>query len=208
MGYLTLVRHGQSQWNIEGLWTGWHDISLTEVGHEEARRTADALRDITFDRAYTSELVRAQQTLDDIIQVLGQQNIPIVRAIELNERHYGDLTGKNKWAVREEYGEEQFLRWRRGWDEKIPNGETLKDVYDRVVPYYEREIFPKLQAGESVLVTAHGNSLRALIKYLENISEDVIPSLEVGTGEAYVYQVGPGGEIISKEIRAVNPNLV
>ena len=208
MGYLTLVRHGQSQWNIEGLWTGWRDIPLTDVGREEARRAADALKGIQFDRAYTSELVRAHQTLDEILQTLAQGNIPVVKAIELNERDYGDLTGKNKWAVREEYGEEQFLRWRRGWDEKIPNGETLKDVYNRVVPYYEREISPRLKAGESVLVVAHGNSLRALIKYLENISEEIIPSLEVGTGEAYVYEVGPGGEILSKEIRAVNPNAV
>jgi len=208
MAYLTLIRHGQSEWNITGLWTGWRDISLTEVGREEARRDGEALRDIHFDHAYTSNLVRAQQTLDEVLQVTGQKDVPVTRDDALNERDYGELTGKNKWEIREQYGEEQFLRWRRGWDEKVPGGETLKDVYERVVPYFEGEILTKLKAGQNVIVVAHGNSLRALVKYIEDISDEMIPSLEIATGEAYVYEYGPDGHYVDKQIRVVNPNLV
>ncbi|HEY7067593.1 MAG TPA: 2,3-bisphosphoglycerate-dependent phosphoglycerate mutase [Chloroflexota bacterium] len=205
MAYLVLVRHGESEWNTLGLWTGWRDVSLTENGHVEARRAAEALRDIKFDKGYTSQLVRAQQTLDDIRDVLGLKDLPVVEDAALNERDYGDLTAKNKWDVQKEYGEDQFLKWRRSWDYPVPGGETLKDVYDRVAPYYDQHILPDLKAGKNVIVAAHGNSLRALVKHLENIPDDVIPSLEIGTGEVYVYQVDPSGKIVSKEIRAANP---
>ena len=140
----------------------------------------------------------AQGKTGKIVQVIGQTNIPVVRAVELNERDYGDLTGMNKWAAREQYGEEQFLRWRRGWDEKIPNGETLKDVYNRVVPYYEREILPKLQADESVLIVAHGNSLRALVKYLDNVPEQEIVELNIPTGIPLVYVLNDALEPLQK----------
>jgi 2,3-bisphosphoglycerate-dependent phosphoglycerate mutase len=208
MAYLTLIRHGQSEWNITGLWTGWRDISLTDVGREEARRAGDALRDIHFDHAYVSNLIRAQQTLDEVLQVLGQTDLPITKSEALNERDYGELTGKNKWEIREQYGEEQFLRWRRGWDEPVPGGETLKDVYERVVPYFNQEILPKLKSGQNVIVVAHGNSLRALVKYIEDMSDEMIPSFEIATGEAYVYQYGADGHYVDKQLRVVNPNLV
>jgi 2,3-bisphosphoglycerate-dependent phosphoglycerate mutase len=205
MAYLALVRHGESEWNALGLWTGWRDVSLTDTGREEARRAAEALRDVRFDVAYTSKLVRAHQTLDEIKQELETPDLGTVEAVELNERDYGDLTAKNKWDVQKEYGDEQFQKWRRSWDYPVPGGETLKDVHARVAPYYDQHILPDLKAGKNVIVAAHGNSLRALVKHLENVPDDQIPLLEIGTGEVYVYDVDPSGKIVSKDIRAANP---
>lgn len=206
MAYLALVRHGQSEWNAQGLWTGWTDIPLSEQGHEEAKKAAEVLKDIEFNMAYTSLLTRAQQTLEDIKKATNRENLTTLKVQALNEKNYGDLAGKNKWKIKEEFGEEQFLLWRRSWDYPLPNGESLKDVYKRVVPYYTTEILPKLQKGLNVLVVAHGNSLRALVKYLENISDEEIPKLEIGTGEVYLYDIDTTGKILSKEIR--NAGLV
>jgi 2,3-bisphosphoglycerate-dependent phosphoglycerate mutase len=208
MAYLALVRHGQSEWNALGLWTGLTDISLNDIGREEARHSAEAISRIRFDVAYTSVLQRAQQTLDEILQSNGNSGISIFRDAALNERDYGDLTGKNKWEVRDQYGEEQFLKWRRSWDYDVPGGESLKDVYARVVPYFEATILPRLKRGDNVLVVAHGNSLRALVKHLESLTEDEVVGLEIGTAEVYLYEVDAAGKIVSKEIRAANPNVV
>jgi 2,3-bisphosphoglycerate-dependent phosphoglycerate mutase len=208
MAYLILIRHGQSAWNAEGLWTGLTDISLNDEGRQEARHAAESIRGIHLDIGFTSALKRAHETMDEILEVLGQKDVPVIKHPALNERDYGALTGKNKWQVRDEHGEEQWLKWRRSWDYPVPEGETLKDVYQRVVPYYERAILPELKAGKNVIVTAHGNSLRALVKHLENISDESIPSLEIGTAEVYLYQVDSQGKIVSKEIRAANPNVV
>jgi 2,3-bisphosphoglycerate-dependent phosphoglycerate mutase len=208
MTYLALLRHGQSEYNALGLWTGLTDISLNEAGLAEAKVAAGDLKDIHFDVVFTSALKRAQETADEILRANGQTDVRIIRAPELNERDYGDLTAKNKWEVREQYGEEQFLLWRRSWDYPVPGGETLKDVYARVVPYYESHIVPELKQGHTTMVVAHGNSLRALVKHLETIADDVIPSLEIATGEIYLYDVDPSGKIVSKEIRAAHPNLV
>ncbi|MEA2641635.1 MAG: 2,3-bisphosphoglycerate-dependent phosphoglycerate mutase [Chloroflexota bacterium] len=208
MAYLALVRHGQSEWNQLGLWTGLTDVTLNDIGREEAARAAAGIGDVRFDVAFTSTLQRAQETLDVILTKLGQKDVPIIRDAALNERNYGDLTGKNKWAIREEFGEEQFLKWRRSWDYPIPNGESLKDVYERVVPYYTTHILPELAAGKNVIVVAHGNSLRALVKYLEAISDEMISALEIGTAEVYLYDVAPDGKIVDKQIRAVNTNVV
>jgi 2,3-bisphosphoglycerate-dependent phosphoglycerate mutase len=205
MAYLVLIRHGESTWNALGLWTGYKDVPLTSKGHAQARNAAQLIKDITLDIAYTSVLKRAQQTLTDILHELNSANIKIIKHQALNERDYGDLTGKNKWKIKEEYGEEQFLKWRRGWDYPPPNGESLKDVYNRVVPYYKNEILPKLNEGKNVIIVAHGNSLRALVKYLENISDEDIAKLEIGLGEVYVYTI-ENGEITSKEIRVTNRN--
>ncbi len=202
MAYLVLVRHGESKWNAIGAWTGLMDISLDEKGYEAARKDALLLKDIKFNTAYTSKLHRAIQTLDEIKKELGCDGLPVVEDGALNERDYGDLTGKNKWEIEKEYGEDQFLKWRRGWDEKIPNGETLKDVYSRVVPYYQQQILPDLKNGKNVLIVAHGNSLRALVKYLENITDADISNLEIATGEIYIYQIDQKGKITSKEIKA------
>lgn len=208
MAYLALIRHGQSEWNELGLWTGLRDIPLNDVGLAEARQAGDALRGIKWDVGYTSDLVRAHQTMDEILEVLGQADLPIARDAALNERDYGDLTAKNKWDIQKQYGDEQFLKWRRSWDYPVPGGETLKDVHARVVPYYQQHILPDLKAGKNVIVSAHGNSLRALVKYLDQISDQDVPSLEIGTGEVYLYEVDPSGKIVSREIRAANPNRV
>lgn len=201
MAYLILVRHGESEWNAKGIWTGLIDIPLSEKGREEARLAASALKDIKIDIAYTSPLIRAKQTLDEIVRSLPS---PIAQTIEnkaLNERDYGILTGKNKWEIEKKYGDEKFLQIRRGWNVPIPGGETLKDVYNRVVPYYKGEILPKLKGGKNVLIVAHGNSLRSLVKYLENISDVDISNLELATGEIYIYSIDNSGNIVSKDIR-------
>ncbi len=199
MSYLVLVRHGQSKWNKEGLWTGWTDIELDEKGKEVGRKDGELLKNIHFDISFTSKLKRAQQTLAEIKKVVG--DIPTEESATLNERNYGVYTGKNKWEIEKEVGEEEFLKIRRGWDVPIKDGETLKDVYGRVVPYYEQNIFPEIKKGKNILVSAHGNSLRALVKYLENISDEQIPNIELQTGEIYIYQMDENGKIISKEIK-------
>jgi 2,3-bisphosphoglycerate-dependent phosphoglycerate mutase len=205
MATLVLVRHGKSEWNEKGLWTGWRDIPLAPKGFEEARATGEQLKDMHFDYAYTSALIRAQQTLDEILKVI-RQNPPVIKNQALNERDYGDYTEKNKWDIQKEVGEEAFQKIRRSWDFPPPNGESLKMVYERVLPYYTSEIEPKLKDNKNVIIAAHGNSLRALVKYLENISNEDISSLEIGTGEAYVYEIASDGSIVSKDIRGKNEN--
>lgn len=205
MAYLVLVRHGKSQWNKDGLWTGWRDIPLAPEGHAEAKRTGKELKNIHFNYAYTSDLIRAQETLDDILQEINQTTLSVTKASEIKERNYGDFTEKNKWDIKNTIGEEEFQKIRRSWNFAPPNGESLQNVYDRVIPYYTTEILPKLLEGDNVLVAAHGNSLRALVKHLENIDEADIAKLEFGLGEAYVYQIDKDGKIVSKEIRGVNP---
>lgn len=201
MAYLVLVRHGESEWNVKGVWTGWTDVDLSPKGHEEARQAGEALKDIHFDLAYTSTLKRAKNTLLEIEKVIGQTDLTATESSALNERNYGDLTGKNKWEVKAQVGEEEFQKIRRSWDYPPPNGESLKMVYERVVPYYESEILPKLKEGNNIIIAAHGNSLRALIKYLDHISDEDIPSLELATGGIYVYQLDQNGTILSKDIR-------
>lgn len=203
MSYLVLIRHGESEWNKAGFWTGWTDISLSDKGREEAKQAGQKLQGLNFNIAFTSPLVRAVETLDIIKKELGVENLPTETDHALNERNYGIYTGKNKWQLKEDLGERKFLKIRRGWDEKIPEGETLKDVYLRVVPYYEQNILPKIKEGKNVLVSAHGNSLRAFVKFLENISDEEIPNLEIATGEIYIYQMDESGNITSKEIKKV-----
>ncbi|MDF2461069.1 MAG: 2,3-bisphosphoglycerate-dependent phosphoglycerate mutase (phosphoglyceromutase) (pgam) [Candidatus Saccharibacteria bacterium] len=202
MAYLVLVRHGQSAWNELGQWTGLTDVELTEKGRQEARAAAKALEDITFHSAHTSRLKRAQDTLSEILDELGQTELEAKKAAAINERDYGKLTGKNKWQVKEELGEEEFTKIRRSWDHPVPGGETLKDVHDRAVPYYKEHILADLRAGKNVIVSAHGNSLRALVKHIENVAPEEIPGLEIGTGEVYLYEIEPeNGRIVAKEIR-------
>ena len=200
MAVLVLVRHGESTWNAKGIWTGWQDPPLSQKGMEEAKQAGELLRDIRFDLAYTSDLLRAQQTLSEIKKTLGVE-IPTVETTTLRERNYGDYTGKNKWDISKKLGEEGFKKLRRGWNIPIPNGETLKDVYERVIPYYQQEILPNLEQGKNVLISAHGNSLRALVKYLDELSDSEVENLEIATGEAIVYQIDNDGKVISKEIR-------
>lgn len=201
MSKLILVRHGQSKYNAKDLWTGWTDSPLTELGRIEARGAGKEIRDLKVDVVFVSDLIRSKQTWEEMAKVLNLEKLPTIEAPEIKERNYGDLVGLNKWEAKKKYGDEQWLKWRRGWDEPIPNGETLKDVYDRVVPYYEKTILPLLKSGKNVLLSDHGNSLRALVKYLDNIPNDEVYKLEIPTGTVYVYEIDSGGKIIKKEIR-------
>lgn len=204
MAKLILVRHGESLWNKKGVWTGLTDIGLSKKGFDEAGVAGDTIKNLKIEIqiAYTSPLLRAKQTLDQIIRCLLFPIPQIIESKALNERDYGIYTGKNKWEIQKEVGEEKFLEIRRGWDVPIPQGETLQDVYNRVVPYYKKEILPKFKNGKNVLIVAHGNSLRALVKYLENISDNDVSKLELATGEIYIYGIDKRGRIASKEIRS------
>lgn len=193
MANLILVRHGESEWNEKGLWTGWTDIGLSDKGIEEARNAGKKLKGFQIDFAYTSPLKRAKQTLDEIKSVLGI-DVPTFENKALNERDYGIYTGKNKLEIQKEVGGGKFKDLRRGWDSPIPQGETLKDVYNRVVPYYESEILPKIKQGKNILISAHGNSLRALVKYLENLSDAGVENLEIPTGESRIYIIDSSGK--------------
>lgn len=183
-----LVRHGQSQWNLENRFTGWVDVDITEVGKEEARKAGKFLKNEQIDIAFTSALIRAQHTLDIILEVIGETAIPVVKDKALNERSYGDLSGLNKAETAKKFGEEQVHIWRRSYDVAPPGGESLKDTRDRVIPYYEQYIRPELAADKNVLVVAHGNSLRALIMYLENLTPDEILKREIATGQPITYR--------------------
>lgn len=204
--YLVCVRHGESLWNAKGLWTGWQDISLSEKGRSEAKFAAASLKDITFHIAFTSDLKRAHETLDIIKQELNISELPTVKEPDFKERHYGEHTGKNKWQVQKEVGEEKFRRIRRGWDEPIPGGETLKDVYERVIPAYHRHILPAIKSGKNVLFVAHGNSNRALVKFLESVPDHLISEIELATGEVLIYELDRLGRVLKKEKRAINKN--
>ncbi len=195
---LVLVRHGQSDWNLKNLFTGWKDPDLTELGVQEAHDAGKALKaaGYSFDLAYTSELSRARRTLDIILQELGQTDIPIIRDIALNERDYGDLSGLNKDEAAKNWGEAQVHTWRRSYDVAPPGGESLRDTLARVLPYYVREILPELLSGKNVIVTAHGNSLRALIMVLEGLDRDTIVERQVDTGAPLIYRLSAEGRVL------------
>ena len=199
-GTLILVRHGQSEWNLKNLFTGWRNPDLTEKGIEEARATGQALkaRGIVPDCYYTSALRRAQHTLDLMLEEMGIDNVTIVRHTALNERDYGDLAGLNKDDARAKWGEEQVLIWRRSYDVPPPGGESLKDTAARTLPYYDAEILPLLKAGKTVLVAAHGNSLRALVMAIEGLTPDEILKREIATGQPTVYKIGPDGKLVER----------
>ena len=188
---LVLVRHGQSIWNEKNLFTGWKDIGLTRKGINEAKSVGEQIKRIgtKFDAMYTSSLVRAQKTGEIILECISQKEIEIISDQSLNERNYGELTGLNKDQAKKDFGESQVQIWRRSYDIPPPNGESLKDTYERVVPYFIKIILPRLLHGENILITAHGNSLRSLVKYLEKISEDEIVKLEIATGEPIFYEL-------------------
>lgn len=187
MTKLFLVRHGQSQWNLENRFTGWKNIDITEKGKEEAEKAGEFLKNEKIDIAFTSDLIRAQHTLDIILEEIGKTNLPIIRDKALNERSYGNLEGLNKAETAKKYGDEQVHIWRRSYDVAPPGGESLKDTCNRVIPYYKKNIEPKLEQGENVLIVAHGNSLRALVMYLENLTPEEILKREIGTGEPITY---------------------
>ena len=197
---LVLVRHGQSQWNAKNLFTGWKDPGLTDQGLAEAKNAGKLILDesIQFDFMYTSMLSRAQKTGDIILGVLNHKEIPIVKNEALNERDYGSLAGLNKDDARKKWGEKQVHIWRRSFDIPPPDGESLKDTADRVLPYFEAEIMPKVISGSSILIAAHGNSLRALIMKLDSISSEDIVKLEIPTGAPIQYEFTSDGIVDKK----------
>lgn len=205
MAKLVLVRHGKSAWNTLGLWTGWKDIELDETGKKDAENMGRLVKDIKFEIGFTSKLVRAKETLEIIKKIIGQKDLETIEDAALNERDYGIYTGKNKWQVKEEVGEEEFQNIRRSWDHPIPEGENMKAVYDRVVPYYENVVLKELKDGKNVIIAAHGNSLRALTKYLKNLSNEQLMALEIGIGEVHVYEIDKNGKVVNYEIRGENP---
>ena len=197
---LILVRHGQSEWNAKNLFTGWKDPGLTDQGVSEAKNAGKLIleQDIEFDVMYTSMLSRAQKTGDIILGILNHKEIPIIKNEALNERHYGSLAGLNKDDARKKWGDEQVHIWRRSFDMPPPDGESLKDTADRVLPYFKTEIMPKVIGGSSILIAAHGNSLRALIMKLDSISPEDIVKLEIPTGAPIQYEFTPDGIVDKK----------
>ena len=197
---LILVRHGQSEWNAKNLFTGWKDPGLTDQGVSEAKNAGKLIleQNIEFDVMYTSMLSRAQKTGDIILGILNHKEIPIIKNEALNERHYGSLAGLNKDDARKKWGDEQVHIWRRSFDMPPPDGESLKDTADRVLPYFEAEIMPKVVSGSSILIAAHGNSLRALIMKLDSISPEDIVELEIPTGAPIQYEFTPDGIVDKK----------
>jgi 2,3-bisphosphoglycerate-dependent phosphoglycerate mutase len=197
---LVLVRHGQSDWNLKNLFTGWRDIDLTDQGVAEARAAGRKLKaqGITFDVAFTSALKRAQRTLDLMLEEMGQNSLPVFKDQALNERDYGDLAGLNKDDARKKWGEEQVHIWRRSYDIAPPGGESLKDTLARTLPYYVTEILPRVLRGERVLVAAHGNSLRALVMVLDRHTTETITKLNLDTGVPMIYRLNADSTVASK----------
>jgi 2,3-bisphosphoglycerate-dependent phosphoglycerate mutase len=188
MSTLVLLRHGESQWNLENRFTGWVDVPLSERGIKEAKAAGEKLRSFTFDRAFTSVLKRANDTLTIVLDIIGQRNIPIERDQALNERHYGDLQGLNKAETAQKYGDAQVKLWRRSFDVQPPNGESLKDTADRVMPYWNAHILPHVEKGERIIISAHGNSLRALVMHLDSLTREEVLELNIPTGVPLVYE--------------------
>ncbi len=197
MKQLVLIRHGQSQWNLENRFTGWVDVPLSPRGEQEAREAGEKLRAYRFDVAFTSVLTRAVRTLEIVLDVIGQPGLPVERDQALNERMYGDLQGLNKTETAEQYGEAQVKLWRRSYDVRPPGGESLKDTADRVLPYYRDRMWPRLAKGEALLVVAHGNSLRALVMHLDRLSREAVLELNIPTGAPLLYELDDQGQTIT-----------
>ena len=236
---LVLLRHGESEWNLENRFTGWTDVDLTEKGTEEAKAAGRLMKaeGYHFDVAYTSYLKRANHTLALALAEMGEANIPVVRSWKLNERHYGALQGKNKTEIRQEYGDEKFMLWRRSYatpppeidpndeyaqnndprytGDPVPEAECLANVVERVKPYFESAIEPELKAGKTVLIAAHGNSLRAIVKMLDNLSEEEIAKVNIPTAIPLLYEldenfkpIKPRGEYLDPEAAAAGAAAV
>ena len=200
-GKLILARHHESEWNKLGKWTGWRDRHLDEYGFKKSEDMGFLIKDVPIDFAFASMLVRSIETLSCILNVCERYEVPTEHSAALNERNYGDYTGKNKWEMEKLIGEKEWNKLRRGWDYPIPKGESLKMVYERAVPYFLEKILPRIKDNKNILVVAHGNSLRALLKYIENISDDGIEDVEIPFGAIIIYNVDENGHMLNKEIR-------
>ena len=197
MGRIVLLRHGESQWNLENRFTGWVDVPLSPKGEQEARAAGHKLKGYRFDCAFASVLTRAIETLRIVLEEIGQAGIPIEKDQALNERMYGELQGLNKAETAEKFGEQQVKLWRRSYDIRPPGGESLKDTADRVLPYYEQRIKPRLLAGETIIIAAHGNSLRAMVMHLDRMSPEQVLELNIPTGSPVLYEFDQGGRVLS-----------
>lgn len=206
MAKLILIRHCLSEYNASGLWTGWDDPSLTEEGHRQARTAAEALTDIPLDTAFVPPQKRSKETLAEILNALHKSDIPVTEDRAIMERNYGVYTGKNKWDIQKKIGEDAFRALRRGWDYPVPEGESLKQVYERFVPYFTGHILPELTQGKNVIIVTSGNALRSLVKYLDKIPDDKIADFQIAVGEILVYTINEDGNVSDKERRnATNP---
>ncbi|MCX6787721.1 MAG: 2,3-bisphosphoglycerate-dependent phosphoglycerate mutase [Candidatus Kaiserbacteria bacterium] len=202
-GKLLIARHHESEWNKKGLWTGTRNVPLTPYGFQKSADMGHAIQGISIDTAFSSMQVRTIETLACMLMALELHDVPVEHARELNERDYGDYTGKNKWDMKKLIGDEEFERVRREWDCPVPNGETLKMVYERVIPFYQKAILPLLVAGKNVLVVAHGNSLRALMAYIETIAPEDVKNIEMLFGSIVIYGVDKEGRMTGKEVRQI-----
>lgn len=197
MGQLVLLRHGESQWNLENRFTGWVDVPLSPRGVQEAKNAGQKLRGFQFDRAFTSVLARANETLRLALETIGQTGIPVEKDKALNERMYGELQGLNKAETAKKFGDDQVKIWRRSYDVAPPGGESLKDTAARVLPYYEEKIRPHLLRGETILIAAHGNSLRALVMQLEQLTKEQVLELNIPTGAPLLYELDGTGNVLN-----------
>ena len=197
MTTLVLLRHGESQWNLENRFTGWIDVPLSEKGIEEAKSAGEKLKEYKFDHAFTSVLKRANDTLNIVLDITGQKTIPIDYNQALNERHYGDLQGLNKAETAKKYGDAQVKIWRRSFDVPPPNGESLKNTLERVLPYWESNILPCVKKGERLIIVAHGNSLRSLVMHLDNLTKEQVLELNIPTGVPLVYEFDADAKPVS-----------
>lgn len=200
MPILVIIRHGQSEWNLQNRFTGWVDVDLSPNGVLEAERAGEKLKGFHFDKAFSSMLKRANRTMDIVLEKTGQADLEVVRGEALNERMYGELQGMNKDEARAQFGDDQVHQWRRSYDIPPPGGESLKDTRERVLPYFEKHIRPKIESGQNVIITAHGNSLRALVMYLEDLTPEEILKTEIPTGTPMVYELEKDLTVLSKKI--------
>lgn len=206
-GKLYILRHGESEWNATGQWTGLTNIHITKKGEQDAEKMGERLKNVHFDVAYVSEQIRTLETLQAVLKTQGQTDLPYQKRQAINERDYGEYTGMNKWQVKDKVGEAKFNSIRRDWDCPIPGGEMLKDVYARAIPFYKEVIVPELIEGKNVLIVAHGNSIRALMKYIEDISDKDISNVEMVFGTILTYSVDDEGRCIAREAEIVETAL-
>ena len=207
IGKFILARHHESDWNREGLWTGMRDRHLTTYGFKKSEEMGLLIKEISIDYAFASMKVRTIETLSSMLEAMGQYHVKTEHSDELDERDYGDYTGKDKWEMKQILGEDGWNRVRREWDCPVPNGETLKTVYGRVVPFFLNNVMPHLRNGENVLMVSHGNAIRALMKYIEAVPDEKIKDMEMLFGSVVIYELDVDGHMISKDVRETSSGV-
>ncbi len=207
MAKLIIVRHHESEWNKTGQWTGIRDRHLTEYGFQKSAEMGLLIKDMQIDAAFASMQVRSIETLSCMLEALNLCHVETVHASALNERDYGDYTGKDKWQMHDLLGEDEWNKVRREWDYPVPHGETLRMVYDRIVPFYLEHIVPLVTNGKNVLMVSHGNAIRALVKYIENIADSEVVNIEMLFGGVLIYEIDEAGHVKSKEVRQTESNV-